>query len=87
MNVCGMRRVGGQRRNRSGWWNEKVGGAVAEKKRAGYRIVNWGKKKTFADLLPDYYDFKIQVLSAHKIDGGLYAYSVKEFELMHLLEC
>ena len=32
--VCGMRRVGGQRRNVSEWWNEEVGGAVAEKRRA-----------------------------------------------------
>ena len=28
--VCGMRRVGGQRRNGSEWWNLEVGGAVAE---------------------------------------------------------
>ena len=32
--VCGMRRVGGQRRNGSEWWNEEVGRAVAEKRRA-----------------------------------------------------
>ena len=32
--VCGMRRVGGQRRKVSEWWNEKVGRAVAEKRRA-----------------------------------------------------
>ena len=25
--VCGMRRVGGQRRKRSEWWNEEVGRA------------------------------------------------------------
>ena len=31
--VCGMRRVGGQRRKGSEWWNE-VGMAVAEKRRA-----------------------------------------------------
>ena len=31
--VCGMRRVGGQRRKSSEWWNE-VGRAVAEKRRA-----------------------------------------------------
>ena len=31
--VCGMRRVGGQRRKGSEWWNE-VGRAVAEKRRA-----------------------------------------------------
>ena len=29
--VCAMRRVGGQRRKGSEWWNEEVGGAVAEK--------------------------------------------------------
>ena len=29
--VCGMRRVGGQRRKGSKWWNEEVGRAVAEK--------------------------------------------------------
>ena len=28
-----MRRVGGQRRNGSEWWNEEVGKAVAEKRR------------------------------------------------------
>ena len=32
--VCGMRRVGGQRRKESEWWNEEVGRAVAEKRRA-----------------------------------------------------
>ena len=29
--VCGMRRVGGQRRKGSEWCNEEVGRAVAEK--------------------------------------------------------
>ena len=29
--VCGMRRVGGQRRKRSEWWNEEVSRAMAEK--------------------------------------------------------
>ena len=32
--VCGMRRVGGQRMKGSEWWNEEDGGAVAEKRRA-----------------------------------------------------
>ena len=32
--VCGMRRVGGQRRKGSEWWNEEVSSAVAEKRRA-----------------------------------------------------
>ena len=32
--VCGMRRAGGQRREGSEWWNEEVGRAVAEKRRA-----------------------------------------------------
>ena len=32
--VCGMRCVGGQRRKGSEWWNEEVGRAVAEKRRA-----------------------------------------------------
>ena len=32
--VCGMRRVGGQRRKEIEWWNEEVGRAVAEKRRA-----------------------------------------------------
>ena len=32
--VCGMRRVGEQRRKGSEWWNEEVGRAVAEKRRA-----------------------------------------------------
>ena len=32
--VCGMRRVVGQRRKGSEWWNEEVGRAVAEKRRA-----------------------------------------------------
>ena len=31
--VCGMRRVGGQRRNGSEWWNEEVGRAEVEKRR------------------------------------------------------
>ena len=32
--VCGMRRVSGQRRKGSEWWNEELGRAVAEKRRA-----------------------------------------------------
>ena len=32
--VCGMRRIGGQRRNGSEWWSEEVCRAVAEKRRA-----------------------------------------------------
>ena len=32
--VCGMRCVGGQRRKGSEWWNEEVGRAVGEKRRA-----------------------------------------------------
>ena len=32
--VCGMRRIGGQRRKGSEWWNEEVGRAVAKKRRA-----------------------------------------------------
>ena len=32
--ICGMRRVGRQGRNGSEWWNEEVGGALAEKRRA-----------------------------------------------------
>ena len=32
--VCGKRRVGGQRTKWSEWWNQEVGGAVAEKRRA-----------------------------------------------------
>ena len=38
--VCGVRRVGGQRNKRSEWWSEEVGVVVAEKRRAfedGYR--------------------------------------------------
>ena len=30
--VCGMRRVGGQIRKGSEWWNEEAGRAVAEKR-------------------------------------------------------
>ena len=32
--VCGMRRVGGQRRKGIEWWNEQVGMAVAKNRRA-----------------------------------------------------
>ena len=32
--VCGMRRVGGQKRKGSEWWNEEVGKAVSGKRRA-----------------------------------------------------
>ena len=28
--ICGMRRVGGQRRKGSEWWNEEVGRAIEE---------------------------------------------------------
>ena len=32
--VCGVIRVGGQRRKGCEWWNEEVGSPVAEKRRA-----------------------------------------------------
>ena len=32
--VCGMRRVGWQRKKGSEWWNEEVGRAVVKKRRA-----------------------------------------------------
>ena len=32
--VCGMKRVGGQLRKGSEWWNEEVSRAVAEMRRA-----------------------------------------------------
>ena len=32
--VCGMIRVGGQRIKGSEWWNEELGRAVSEKRRA-----------------------------------------------------
>ena len=32
--VCGLRRVGEQRRKGREWWNEEVGRAVTEKRRA-----------------------------------------------------
>ena len=32
--VCGVRRVGRQRRKESEWWNERVGREVSEKRRA-----------------------------------------------------
>ena len=32
--ICGMSRVGAQRRNGCEWWNEEMGGVVAEKSRA-----------------------------------------------------
>ena len=40
--VYGMRRVGGQRRKGSEWWNEEVGSAVAEKRRA---FEEWLQKR------------------------------------------
>ena len=40
--VCGMRRVGGQRRKGSEWRNEEVGKAVAEKSRA---FEEWLKRR------------------------------------------
>ena len=40
--VCGMRRVYGQRRKGSEWWNEEVGGAVAKKRRA---IEDWLQRR------------------------------------------
>ena len=41
-NVCGMRRVVGQRRKGSEWWNEEMGRAVAEKRRA---FLEWLHRK------------------------------------------
>ena len=40
--ICGMRRVGRQRRNGSEWWNEEVGGTVAEKRKA---LEKWLQRK------------------------------------------
>ena len=44
--VCGMRRVGGQRRKGSEWWNEEVGRAVAEKRRAYEEWLQRGDRVT-----------------------------------------
>ena len=40
--VCGMRRVGGQRKMGREWWNEEVGRAVAEKRRV---FEEWLQKR------------------------------------------
>ena len=40
--VCGMRRVGGQRRKGSEWWNEEVRRAVDEKRKA---FEEWLQKR------------------------------------------
>ena len=45
--VCGMRRVGGQRRKGSEWWNEEVGRAVAEKRRAFEKWLQRGDRVTY----------------------------------------
>ena len=45
--VCGMRRVGGQRRNWSEWWNEEVGRVVAEKRRAFEECIQRRDRVTY----------------------------------------
>ena len=40
--VCDMRRVGGQQRKGSEWWNEEVGRVVAKKRRA---FGEWIKRR------------------------------------------
>ena len=45
--VCGMRRVGGQRRKGSEWWNEEVGGVVAEKRRHFYEWLQRRDRVTY----------------------------------------
>ena len=42
MYICVMRRVGGQRRKVSEWWNQEVGWAVAEKIKA---FEQWLQKR------------------------------------------
>ena len=44
--VCGIRRVGGQRRKESEWWNE-VGRAVTEKRRAFEESLQRRDRVTF----------------------------------------
>ena len=44
---CDMRRVGGQRRKGSEWWNEEVGRAGAEKKRAFEEWLQRGDRVTY----------------------------------------
>ena len=45
--VCGMRRVAGQRRKGSEWWNEEVCRAVAEKRRAFEEWLQRGDRVTY----------------------------------------
>ena len=44
--VCGMRRVGGQRRKGSEWWSVKVWRAVAEKRRAFEELLQRKERVT-----------------------------------------
>ena len=46
--VCGMRRVGGQRRKGSEWWNEEVARAVAEKRRTFEEWLQRRDRVTYA---------------------------------------
>ena len=45
--LCGMRRVYGQRLNGSEWWNEEVGRAVAEKRRAFEELLQRKDRVTY----------------------------------------
>ena len=45
--VCGMSRVGGQRRKGGEWWNEEVGVAVAKKTRAFEEWLQRSDRVTF----------------------------------------
>ena len=65
--VCGMRRVGGRRRKGIGWWNEEVGRAVAEKKRAFEEWLQRRDKVTYDRYLAHSVAVKLAVQAAKRI--------------------
>ena len=67
--VCGIRRVGGQRITGSEWWKGEVGGAVTEKRRALEEWLQRRHRVTFDRYRAQRVDLKRAVKGAKKNDG------------------
>ena len=65
--VCGISRVGGQRRKGSEWWNEEVGRAVAEKRRAFEKWPQRRDRVTYDRYLAQRVALKLAVQAAKRM--------------------
>ena len=76
--VCGMIRVGGQRRNGSEWWNEEVGRALAEKRRAYEKWLQRRDRVTYDRYRAQRVAVKLAVQAAKRMADRRWARAIGE---------